>query len=151
MTAARRRPRAVAAARCVEHGRELSGTDDRDACALRCLRRPRLALPSGVLSAAVTALGVAGLPRGSRIALEKPFGDDLGSAMALNALLMPLTGVAGERAVFRFDHALGMATVQNLVGVRLANRVLEPMWNGLHIEQVDIVWDETLALEGRAN
>jgi glucose-6-phosphate 1-dehydrogenase len=110
-----------------------------------------LALPSAVFAAAVTALGVSRLPPGSRIALEKPFGEDLGSAMALNALLMRLTGVAGEGAVFRVDHALGMATVQNLVGVRLANRVLEPMWNSLHIEQVDIVWDETLALEGRAN
>ena len=43
-----------------------------------------------------------------------------------------------------------MATVQNLLGVRLSNRVLAPVWNSAHIEQVDILWDETLALEGRA-
>jgi glucose-6-phosphate 1-dehydrogenase len=110
-----------------------------------------LALPAGAFTAAVTALGGIGLPAGSRIALEKPFGDDLGSAMALNALLARVVGVAGERAVFRVDHALGMATVQNLLGVRLANRVWEPLWNSLHIEQVDLLWEEDLALEGRAN
>ena len=109
-----------------------------------------LALPAGVFPAAVTALGVIGLPPGSRIALEKPFGEDLGSAMALNALLARVAGVAGEHAVFRVDHALGMATVQNLLGVRLANRVWEPLWNSLHIEQVDLLWEEDLALEGRA-
>lgn len=43
-----------------------------------------------------------------------------------------------------------MATVHNPLGARLANRVLEPLWNSTHIEQVDILWDETLALEGRA-
>ena len=110
-----------------------------------------LALPAAVFPAAVTALGVIGLPAGSRIALEKPFGEDLGSAMALNALLARVAGVAGERAVFRVDHALGMATVQNLLGVRLANRVWEPLWNSLHIEDVELLWEEDLALEGRAN
>jgi glucose-6-phosphate 1-dehydrogenase len=44
-----------------------------------------------------------------------------------------------------------MATVQNLLGIRLANRVLEPLWNSAHVEQVDILWDETLGLEGRAS
>lgn len=109
-----------------------------------------LALPARVFPAAVTALGVIGLPAGSRIALEKPFGESLGSAIALNALLARVAGVAGEQAVFRVDHALGMATVQNLLGVRLANRVWEPLWNSLHIEQVDLLWEEDLALEGRA-
>jgi glucose-6-phosphate 1-dehydrogenase len=53
--------------------------------------------------------------------------------------------------VFRVDHALALATVQNLLGVRLANRILEPVWNSTHIEQVDILWDETLAMEGRVS
>jgi glucose-6-phosphate 1-dehydrogenase len=109
-----------------------------------------LALPARMFTPAVTALGVIGLPRGSRMALEKPFGESLGSAIALNALLARVTGVAGEQAVFRVDHALGMATVQNLLGVRLTNRVWEPLWNSLHIEQVDLLWEEDLALEGRA-
>ncbi len=53
--------------------------------------------------------------------------------------------------MFRVDHVLGMATVQNLLAARLANRVFEPVWNSNHVEQVDLLWDETLALEGRAN
>jgi glucose-6-phosphate 1-dehydrogenase len=110
-----------------------------------------LALPTAVFPAAVSALCAFGLPDGSRVALEKPFGEDLDSAKALNAQLRQLTGVAGERAIFRVDHVLGMATVQNLLTVRLANRVLEPIWNSAHIETVDIMWEETLALEGRAS
>jgi glucose-6-phosphate 1-dehydrogenase len=110
-----------------------------------------LALPPAVFPAAVAALGEIGLPEGSRIVLEKPFGEDLQSAMALNALLARVAGVAGERAVFRVDHALALSTVQNLLGVRLANRVLEPLWNSTHIEQVAILWDETLAMEGRVS
>ena len=109
-----------------------------------------LALPPGLFPTAVTALGSLGLPKGSRIVLEKPFGEDLESAVALNRLLADVAGVAGEQAVFRVDHFLGLATVQNVLGMRLANRVLEPVWNSAQIEQVDIVWEETLALEGRA-
>jgi glucose-6-phosphate 1-dehydrogenase len=110
-----------------------------------------LALPTAAFAPAVRALGEVGLPPGSRIVLEKPFGGDLQSAVELNRLLARVGGVAGERAVFRVDHALALATVQNLLAVRLANRVLEPLWNGTHIEQVELLWDETLALEGRAS
>jgi glucose-6-phosphate 1-dehydrogenase len=110
-----------------------------------------LALPAAVFPAAVRALGAVGLPSGSRIVLEKPFGEDLDSAVELNRLLRRVAGVAGEQAIFRVDHALGMATVQNLLATRLTNRVLEPVWNSNHIEQIDIVWEETLALEGRAS
>ena len=110
-----------------------------------------LAFPANVFAPAVEALDAIGLPKGSRIVLEKPFGEDLDSAIALNKLLNKVTGVAGEKAIFRVDHALGLATVQNLLGVRLANRVFEPIWNGTHIEAVEIHWDETLALENRAS
>jgi glucose-6-phosphate 1-dehydrogenase len=110
-----------------------------------------LALPAAVFAPAVRALDAIGLPSGSRIVLEKPFGEDLESAVELNRLLARVAGVAGEQAVFRVDHALALATVQNLLGVRLANRVLEPVWNSTHIEQIDILWDETLAMEGRVS
>jgi glucose-6-phosphate 1-dehydrogenase len=106
-----------------------------------------LALPPAVFPGTVTALHEASLPPGSRIVLEKPFGEDLRSAEELNRLL---SEVVPERAVFRVDHFLAMTTVQNLLGSRLANRMLEPLWNSAHIAEVEIVWDESLALEGRA-
>jgi glucose-6-phosphate 1-dehydrogenase len=106
-----------------------------------------LALPPAVFPAAVAALHDAGLPPDSRIVLEKPFGEDLDSATRLNRLL---ADVVPEQAVFRVDHFLAMTTVQNVLGTRLANRMLEPVWNSAHIAEVDITWDETLALEGRA-
>jgi len=106
-----------------------------------------LALPPAVFPAAVSALHDAGLPPGSQIALEKPFGESLQEAVALNALLAE---TLPERAVFRVDHFLAKTTVQNIVGTRLANRLLEPIWNSAHIDEVEIVWDETVALEGRA-
>jgi glucose-6-phosphate 1-dehydrogenase len=106
-----------------------------------------LALPPAVFPAAVSALRDAGLPDGSRIVLEKPFGEDLQSAVELNRLLAE---TVAEQAVFRVDHFLAMTTVQNVLGTRLANQVLEPIWNAAHIAEVDITWDESLALEGRA-
>jgi glucose-6-phosphate 1-dehydrogenase len=81
------------------------------------------------------------------VILEKPFGEDLDSARALNRLLAELVD---ERHVFRVDHFLAMTTVQNLLGTRLANRVLEPIWNSAHIGEVEIMWEEWLALDGRA-
>jgi glucose-6-phosphate 1-dehydrogenase len=106
-----------------------------------------LALPPSTFAATVSALHGAGLPQGSTIVLEKPFGADLAEATELNTML---SGLIPEEAVFRVDHFLALTTVQNILGTRLANRALEPMWNSAHIAEVDIVWDETLALEGRA-
>jgi glucose-6-phosphate 1-dehydrogenase len=109
-----------------------------------------LALPPAVFPATVRALGSARLPGGSRVILEKPFGEDLGDAIALNALLADVLGAAAEHSVFRVDHVLGMATAQNLLAMRLANPLLERLWRGDHVEEVEILWEETLALEGRA-
>jgi glucose-6-phosphate 1-dehydrogenase len=106
-----------------------------------------LALPPAVFPMAVSALHRAGLPADSQVVLEKPFGEDLDSARALNGLLDELVD---ERHVFRVDHFLAMTTVQNVLGTRLANRVLEPIWNSAHIDEIEITWDESLALEGRA-
>lgn len=106
-----------------------------------------LALPPALFPGIVTGLHAAGLPSGSRIVLEKPFGESLDGARELNRILDELLP---ENAVFRVDHFLAMTTVQNILGSRLANRVLEPLWNGVHIDEVEIVWEETLALEGRA-
>jgi glucose-6-phosphate 1-dehydrogenase len=104
-----------------------------------------LALPPGVFATTIDSLGDVGLESGSRIVVEKPFGEDVESARALNALLAR-TGVD----TYRVDHVLGMETTQNLVAMRRENSVLEQLWNGEHVEQVEILWEETLALEGRA-
>ena len=106
-----------------------------------------LALPPAVFAAAIEALKTAGLAEGSRVVVEKPFGEGLESARKLNRLLHE---AFPEEAVFRADHFLGLQTVQNVLGLRFANRVFEPLWNHDHVERVEIVWDETLALEGRA-
>jgi glucose-6-phosphate 1-dehydrogenase len=106
-----------------------------------------LALPPALFPIVVSALHSGGFPPGCRIVLEKPFGEDLETAVHLNRLL---ADVVPEEAVFRVDHFLAMTTVQNVLGSRLANRVLESVWDSDHISEVEITWDETLALEGRA-
>ncbi len=106
-----------------------------------------LALPPTLFFPAIRALSDTGLPAGSRVVVEKPFGTGLCSARSLNRLL---GARFPETAVFRMDHFLGHQTVQNILGVRFANRIFEPVWNRHHIERVDVVWDETVALEGRA-
>jgi glucose-6-phosphate 1-dehydrogenase len=106
-----------------------------------------LALPPTLFPPALRALAAAELPPGSVVVIEKPFGSDLASAQELNGLIRTSFGTA---KVFRNVHFLHSQTVQNLLGLRFGNRVLEPIWNAEHIERVDIVWDETLTLEGRA-
>ena len=100
-----------------------------------------LALPPAVFSPAITAMNVAGLPTGSHIVVEKPFGSDLASARELNELLH---GFLPEDSVYRIDHFLHKQTVQNILGLRFANRVFEPVWSRDHIEGVEIVRDESL-------
>jgi glucose-6-phosphate 1-dehydrogenase len=105
------------------------------------------ALPPDVTLRAVDALQPGDLPDGTRLALEKPFGHDTDSARALNALLAER--VADDK-VFRVDHFLGKSTVLNMLGLRFANRLFESVWNRDNVAAIDIVYDETLALEGRA-
>jgi glucose-6-phosphate 1-dehydrogenase len=106
-----------------------------------------LALPPAVFLPAAKSIIAAGVPEGSRIVIEKPFGTDLQSTRDLNELLHRSFT---EQAIFRMDHFLGKQTVQNILGLRFANRIFEPLWNSQHIERVEITWDETLTVEGRA-
>ncbi len=106
-----------------------------------------LALPPSLFAPAITAIATATPPAGTKVVVEKPFGDSLEAARALNRLIHARFS---EDAVFRLDHFLGMQTVQNVLALRFANRIFEPLWNAHHIERVDIVWDETLSVEGRA-
>jgi glucose-6-phosphate 1-dehydrogenase len=105
------------------------------------------ALPPAVTVRACTALEQVSLPEGTVLALEKPFGTDADSAAALNRQLARLVP---ENQIYRVDHFLGRSTVFNLLGLRFANRIFEPLWSSDHIERVDIVYDEQLGLEDRA-
>jgi glucose-6-phosphate 1-dehydrogenase len=118
--------------------------------ALEMLQEPilaYLALPPPVFAPTIEALKRAGLPEGSRVAIEKPFGENLESAQMLNRLLHEFLP---EKAVFRIDHFLAWQPFPAIMGLRFANGIFEPLWNHHYIERVEIVWDETLALEGRA-
>jgi glucose-6-phosphate 1-dehydrogenase len=108
------------------------------------------ALPPATFGTAIDALAEVGLTDGSRLALEKPFGEGLDDARGLNEQLRDVFGDACETTVFRVDHVLGLTTLHNLLGARLANRTLSAVWNSDHIDEVQVLWDETLALEGRA-
>jgi glucose-6-phosphate 1-dehydrogenase len=106
-----------------------------------------LALPAQVFHDAISAVIDADVHQGSRVVVEKPFGHDAESAATLNELVHRRFD---EHDVIRVDHFLGLQTTHNIVAARFANRLFEPMWNREHIERIEVVWDETLALEGRA-
>ncbi|GAA4952302.1 glucose-6-phosphate dehydrogenase [Actinoplanes utahensis] len=105
------------------------------------------ALPPAVSARCCAALLDVDLPEGTRLVLEKPFGTGSAAATELNALIRRLVP---EEQVHRVDHFLGKSTVLNILGLRFANRIFEPVLNADHVESVDIVFDENLALEGRA-
>ncbi len=105
------------------------------------------ALPPHISQKACEVLTAQELPAGTSLVMEKPFGSSSESARELNKTLSALVP---EDHIHRVDHFLGKATVFNILGLRFANRFLEPVWNREHIEKVEIVFDEDLALEGRA-
>jgi len=105
------------------------------------------ALPPAVTGAAIDAMEGLTLPEGTVLAMEKPFGEDEATARELNE---KLTALVPEEQVFRVDHFLGRSTLLNLLGVRLANRIWEPVWSAEHIDHVLIRFDESVALENRA-
>ena len=82
-----------------------------------------------------------------RVVIEKPFGHDLASARELNAML---DAVFPPHAVFRIDHYLGKETVQNLLALRFANTLFEPIWNRGYVDHVQITMAEDIGIGGRA-
>ena len=82
-----------------------------------------------------------------RVVVEKPFGEDLASAKELNTLV---DSVFTAQDVFRIDHYLGKETVQNLMALRFANELFEPIWNRQHIDSVQITMAEDVGIGGRA-
>lgn len=106
-----------------------------------------LATAPALFAAIAEHLATAGLADArSRIVLEKPIGHSLASAQAINATI---GRVFSEAQVFRIDHYLGKETVQNLMALRFANALFEPVWRSGHIEHVQISVNETLGVENR--
>jgi glucose-6-phosphate 1-dehydrogenase len=110
-----------------------------------------LATPPTEFSVIIGLLGKAGLTketenRWRRVIIEKPFGHDLPSAVALNKEIL---GVLKEDQIFRIDHYLGKETVQNILVFRFANGFVEPLWNRDHIDNVRITVAETVGVEQR--
>src|SRR5580658_5465657 len=100
-----------------------------------------LALSPSLYGAVCKALDESGLACGDcRIVLEKPLGHDLASSKKINA---EVAAVFAEDRVFRIDHYLGKETVQNLIALRFANTLFEPLWNNLAIDHVQITVAET--------
>ncbi len=107
-----------------------------------------LAVPPQAFTKAVTEIGERRAKEGwVRLIVEKPFGHDLATALALNDLLHRWFR---EDEVFRIDHYLGKETVQNMLALRFANGIFEPIWNRQFIDHVQITVAESMGIEGRA-
>jgi glucose-6-phosphate 1-dehydrogenase len=104
------------------------------------------ATPPSLFPVIAQRLGEEGLDFGASIVMEKPFGHDLGSARELNRLLHE---VFDEDQIYRIDHYLGKETVQNILVLRFANGMFEPIWNRSYVRQVQIDVAEELGIEGR--
>ncbi len=111
-----------------------------------------LAVASQLFGTIIEHIGAVGLTQEKgdcfrRVIIEKPFGTDLSSARALNARILK---VLAESQIYRMDHFLGKETVQNIMVLRFANGVFEPIWNRDHIDHVQITVAETVGVELRA-
>ena len=106
-----------------------------------------LAIPPSAFPGTVAMLGETGLAERARVIVEKPFGVDLASAQELNAAVH---AVFGEADVFRIDHFLGKESVENILALRFANGLFEPIWNRDHVDHVQIDVPETLTAAGRS-
>lgn len=107
-----------------------------------------LSLPPAAYAAVIEGLGRVGLGENARVIMEKPFGRDLASARELDALVH---SVFKEEQIFRIDHYLGREAVQNLLAMRFANGMFEPVWNRNHIDHVQIDVPETLSIGMRGS
>ena len=111
-----------------------------------------LSIPPKFFQEVVKQLQASGLSKPSegswrRVVVEKPFGHDLASAKELNAILHE---VFPEESIFRIDHYLGKETVQNILALRFANNLFEPIWNRSYVDHVQITMAEDIGIGGRA-
>jgi glucose-6-phosphate 1-dehydrogenase len=114
--------------------------------------RPRrlfhLAVPPAAFGSVIGMLGASGLATDAHVIVEKPFGHDLFSARELNG---SIHAVFDEARVFRIDHFLGKEAVDNILALRFANGLFEPVWNRDHVSHVQIDVPETLGIGSRAH
>jgi glucose-6-phosphate 1-dehydrogenase len=111
-----------------------------------------LSIPPGAFPVVLKQLSRSGLSaqdgdQWRRVVIEKPFGHDLRSAVQLNEIV---NDVFPEDSVFRIDHYLGKETVQNILALRFANQLFEPIWNANYVDHVQITMAEDIGLGGRA-
>jgi glucose-6-phosphate 1-dehydrogenase len=112
-----------------------------------------LATPPNAFAPIARELGRTGLLKEEggawrRLVIEKPFGTDLASAKALNAEILK---IVDEHQIYRIDHYLGKETVQNILVLRFANGMFEPIWNRNHIDHIQITVDEKLGVGHRGS
>lgn len=138
----------------IDHLRYVKGSDE-DVETFHALRRELgaaehplhyLAIPPNLFTDVVGNLAASGCSDGARVIVEKPFGHDSASAIALNRTMH---GAFADSAIFRIDHYLGKEPVQNLLYFRFANSFLEPIWNRRHVSSVQINMPEAFDVADR--
>jgi glucose-6-phosphate 1-dehydrogenase len=129
--------------------RFIPARDGLEAVKALCGERGRLiylSIPPSAFAATVKAISAAGLVEGTRLIIEKPFGDDLASSRELDRVIHESFS---EPQVFRIDHYLGKETVQNILVFRFGNAVFEKVWNRDSIDHVQFTVAESIGIEGR--